>query len=224
MGWTNRSLTPVEIRRPSTLYSRSSQALWYDAERNKIYAFGGDNPILQRSAPPLSDSIQGLTPDDNGGGQWKEILGVVGEKPFPPNMHSTSSRMSTTDGKDAYYVGGVMSERTSPSVSAPEIAAIHNLGLVRFNFETTILTNSSSPALDFRFGALLNAPVYGSEDVLLFFGGGVKEAQVGFNIINIYDKKERKWYTQIANGDIPEPRHLFCAVGVQGKNRTSFEM
>lgn len=221
--WTNTSLTPVQTERPPGLYARSNQALWYDDERNIIYAFGGDN-LEEQSPPPPSDSIQGFTPDDNGGGHWTEVLGVVGRKPFPSNMHGTSSGMYTSDDKDAYYVGGNISERTSPSVSTPATEAFHNSGLLRLNFETIALTNSSSSGLTSDSGVLLNVPVYGSDGVLLNFGGGKENAAVGFNNINIFDKKERKWFSQIADGDIPRPRNYFCAVGVQGKNETSFEV
>lgn len=221
--WTNTSLTPVQTERPPALYARSNQALWYDEERNIIYAFGGDN-LEEQSPPPPSDSIRSFTPNGNGGGNWTEVLGVVGRKPFPSNMHGTSSGMYTSDDKDAYYVGGFISERTSPTSSTPETEAYHNPGLLRLNFETITLTNSSDSGLAFDFGVLLNAPVYGSDGVLLSFGGGKKNAVVGFNNIHIFDKKERKWFSQIADGDIPRPRNYFCAVGVQGKNETSFEM
>lgn len=203
------------------MYARSSQALWFDDERNVIYQFGGDNPLQNRFAPPPSDSIQGFTPDGVGGGHWTEIIGLVGEKPFPSDIHGTSSGMFTSDDKDAYYAGGFISERTSPSVPNGNH---QNFGLLRLNFETITLTNSSSFGLSFFRGGFLNVPVYGSRGVLLAFGGSSDKGAVGFNIINVFDKKEHKWYPQIAEGEIPRPRDLFCAVGVHGKEHKSFEM
>lgn len=207
------------------MYTRSTQALWYDDKQNIIYCFGGDNPIREQSPPPPTDSIQGFTPNDSGSGNWTEVLGVVSKKPFPSNIHGTSSGMFTSDDKNAYYVGGFISDLTSPSDSTPGAEAFHNSGLLKLNFEDTTLTNSSSLGLAFDFGVLLNVPSYGSKGVLLAFGGTInKKAAVGFNKIDIFDKKENKWFSQIAEGDIPNPRKLFCAVAVQGKNYTSFEM
>lgn len=202
------------------MYGRSSQALWSDENRNIIYCFGGDNPKQDRDAPAPSDSIQGFTPDGNGGGNWKEVLGFVGEKPFPSNIHGTSSGMFTSDGTDAYYNGGFISERTSPSVPTGEYP---NRGLLRLNFDAISLTNSSRLALPFYRGVFLNVPVYGSQGVLVAFGGSGVEP-MGFNVLNVFDKKEQKWYTQAAEGDIPRPRDLPCAVGVHEKEQKSFEM
>ena len=202
------------------MYARSSQALWFDNKRNTIYCFGGDNPLDEQSAPPLTDSIQGFTLDGNGGGHWKEVLGLVGEKPFPADIHGTSSGMYTSDDKNAYYTGGFISEKTSPSATQ----AYPNTGLLELNFENITLTNTTSLGLSFYRGAFLSVPVYGSQGVVLAFGGADEERAMGFNMIEIFDKKERKWYSQIAEGDIPRPRSLFCAVGVHGKEHTSFEM
>lgn len=220
VSWTNTSFTSVRTKRPPSLHARSSQALWYDDERNIIYAFGGDNPSQEQAAPPPTDSIQGFTPDGNGGGSWKEILGFVGEKPFPLNIHGTSSGMYTSDDKNAYYNGGFISSHTSPSVSTREYA---NLDLLRLNFETITLTSSSRLALPFYRGIFLNVPIYGSDGVLLAFGGS-GQGPMGLNVLNIFDKKEQKWYTQMAEGDIPQPRDLACAVGVHEKNNKTFEM
>lgn len=148
----------------------------------------------------------------------------MGEKPFPSNIHGTSSGMFTSDEKDAYYAGGFISERTSPS--GPAKSQI-NRGLLRLNFETITVTNSSSLGLPFFRGVFLNVPIYGSEGVLLALGGSDVRGDgvaVGLNVIDVFDKKEQKWYQQFAEGDIPHPRTLFCAVGVHGKEHTSFEM
>lgn len=219
--WTNASLTPIDTERPSGLYARCGQALWFDDEKNVMYQFGGDNPVQDRFAPPPSDSIQGFTPDGAGRGHWAEIIGLVGEKPFPSDIHSPSSGMFISDDQDAYYAGGFISERTSPSVPN---GYRQNFGLLRLNFETIELTNSTSSGLSFFAGGFLNVPFYGSHGVLLAFGGLGDEGAVGFNNISVFDKKEQKWYPQIAEGDIPRSRVRFCAVGVHGTEHKSFEM
>ena len=134
--------------------------------------------------------------------------------------------MFTNDDNNAYYLGGKISNKTSPTVSVQ----YQNTGLLQLNFDTLTLTNStdlglsSSSGLSSQAGVLLNVPVYGVNGVLVNFGGGDVKQRVGFNIINVFDKKEQKWYSQTAEGDIPRPRSLFCAVGVQGENHTSYEM
>lgn len=171
----------------------------------------------------LTDSIQKFTLDNKGGGKWTEVLGFVGEKPFPTEIDRTSSRMFTNDEKNAYSTGGFMADTTSPTRVGTQI----NSGLLILNFETVTLTNSSSLGLAFLGSVLLNVPIYGSQGVLLAFGGSNDDGAAGLNVINVFDKKEQKWYQQIAEGAegvIPRPRNLFCAVGVHGKEHTSFEM
>ena len=213
--WTNKSLTLIRTERPQTSYSRNSQALWFDSRKNIIYCFGGDN-AWDNTLLPL-DSFLGFTPDGNGGGNWTEVLGFVGEK-----IHGTSSGMITSDNNDAYYLGGWISPGTSPTVSMH----YSNIGLLQLNFATFTLTNSSELGFPFLGGVLLNVPIYGANGVLITFGGNNQDQDqiVNFNKINVFDKKEQKWYSQIAEGDIPRPRMWFCAVGVHGKGHTSYEM
>lgn len=212
--------------RPSGLNSFNLEALWFDDQRNVIYCFGGDNDFM--TYKNSSDCIQSFTPDDKGGGEWMEILGPVGKKPFPSDIHGVSNGKFTSDTNEAYYLGGNVGERSSPSGMEN---TYYNFGMLKLNFENLTFTNSSylelSDPLKPNFGyggVLLNVPIYGSEGVLLDFGGGRDEFFEGFNRINIFDKNQNKWYYQIADGDLPRPRSHFCAVGVHEKNYTSFEM
>ena len=59
---------------------------------------------------------------------------------------------------------------------------------------------------------------------LFMLGGGNRAHPVGFTNISIYDKTERKWYSQLASGQVPDPRAEFCIVGIQGQKSSSFEM
>lgn len=220
--WTNTSLTSIHTERPSGLFSLSSEALWFDDKRNVIYSFGGDN--LDMYYKNLFDLIQSFTLDGKGSGEWIETVGRVGKTPFPSDIHSPSSGMFTNDVDDAYYLGGWISfGKTSFGPGDHH----NNTDLLKFNFESLTITTLESPDLMIDYGALVNVPIYGPNGVLLAFGG--KNGQtyrfgVGFNNINVFDKKEGKWYSQIAEGDIPLPRVWFCAVGVHDKRRTSFEM
>lgn len=204
--------------------SLSGQALWVDDEKNVMYCFGGDNPESEVNDPPPSDSIWGFTPNGNGGGQWTEILGLSSEQPFPSDIHGTSSGMFVSDDHTAYYLGGFISSRTSPSTSVSVSNQFNNTGLLTLDFETLTLKNSSELGRPWRGGALLNVPIYGSDGVLVAIGGGSLEKGAGFDNIYVFDKKEHRWHTQIAEEDLPRPRFNFCAVGVHGKGYTNFEM
>lgn len=201
------------------MYGWDSQALWFDDGRNKIFRFGGDNNGIEYQV--LSDSIQGFAPDGKGSGEWTQVLGPGGIKPFPSDIHSTSSGMFTSDDNSAYYVGGFISKTTSPRASN-EFA---NSGLLELNFEQITLTNSSSivGAQSYR-GDLIDVPIYGSNGVLIAVGVGDLTGGNGFESVVVFDKKERRWFSQTTEGDIPRPRPLFCAVGVRGSKNTSFEM
>lgn len=203
------------------MYPLNSEALWFDDKRNIIYTFGGDNSDIEDYVS-LSDTMWGFTPNDKGGGGWAEVLGPVGHKPFPSDLHGTTSGMFIGDDNDGYYLGGYISKTTT--LNGPD-NFYNNTGLLKFNFESLTITNSSGPDLMFDFGALVNVPIYDPNGVLLAFGGlNDQKSEIGFNNINIFDKKDHKWYSQTAEGDIPQPRSLFCAVGAHGKEGTSFEM
>ena len=190
-----------------------------DDKRDIVYCFGGDISFVNNGPPP-PESIWNFTPNGKGGGNWTEAIGIDGAKSFPPGIIRPSAGAASSDDDDAYYLGGFISERTSTTVSSIS----DNTGLLRFGFENQTLMNSSELGLPFTPGALLNIPIYGSNGVLVALGGGDESHYVSFNNITVYDKKEQKWYSQIAEGEIPQPRSYFCAVGVQGKGRTSFEM
>ncbi len=113
----------------------------------------------KENIPGPFDALWGFTPDGNGGGTWREVLGLVGEKPFPSDIHSAAFGMSASDNNDGYYLRGFISERTSPLVSHSR----SNSGLLRLNFATLTLTNSSELSLPVENGALLNVPVFGSK-------------------------------------------------------------
>lgn len=215
--WTNASLDLVRTERPQSFETVSSPALWFDNGANWIYRFGGT--YLTRVAPP-SESIWRFEPNGDGSGNWTEIIGLVGAKPFPPGILGARDGLFTSDNSDAYFIGGHIGPSTSPL--AP--VEFYNTGLLRFNFKTLTLTNSSELGSPLLGGALLNVPNYGSNGILIQLGGLDNDQRVGLNNISVFDKNEQKWYSQIAEGDIPQPRSLFCAAGVQGTANATFEM
>lgn len=214
--WTNASLKLVRTERPRISATVSSPALWFDNGANWIYRFGGT--YVTRVDPP-SESIWRFEPNGDGSGNWTEIIGLVA-KPFPPGILGTRDGIFTSDNSDAYFISGHIGPTTSPMASVE----FYNTGLLRFNFKTLTLTNSSELGSPILGGALLNVPIYGPNGILIKLGGLDNDQRVGFNNISVFDKNGQKWYSQIAEGDIPQPRTLFCAVGVQGKAHATFEM
>lgn len=82
-------------------------------------------------------------------------------------------------------------------------------GLLSFDFADQTIPNSSDGGYvrDFTHpGTMINIPNYGSRGILMFLGGGNSNHIRSFNNITIYDKGEKKWYSQVATGDTPRPR------------------
>lgn len=142
--------------------------------------------------------------------------------------------MSASDGNRAYYLGGFYSGETSPSSSAMQAGdRIPSPGLLIFDFHTLTLTNSSdsgylaprvSTRPDWPPGAMINISTYGDDGILVILPSGRDRQDFAFNNITLYDKKNKNWYSQTTSGDIPQARSYFCAVGVGGDDKNTFEM
>lgn len=223
--WTNATLKMIQTERPSDSPPLDDEVLWYDNKHNTIYCFGGFKSFATKAlddlkAPP--DSIWGFKPDGEGSGTWHQVLGPI-SKPFPSDIHRITYGMSASDGSRAYYLGGFGSWVTSPGM--PQ-SGISPPGLLMFDFETLTITNSSDDGYipSQTPGAMINIPIYGENGVLAILPKFDERKNVGFNNITFYDKKNKKRYTQVASGDIPEPRSNFCAVGIEGDEKPYFEM
>lgn len=220
--WTNSSLDLTRTERPSQLSSLNSEALWFDDERKIVYSFGGiqsDATDYLRSLDAPSPSIGKFTPDGQGGGFWNEAVGLVGS-PFPQGITAQSNGATVSDGSTAYALGGwTRSDNYLRKLWTP--------GLLSFDMADQTITNSSDGGYvqDYTHpGTMINIPNYGSRGILIVLGGGNYNHIRGFNNITIYDKGEQKWYYQVATGDIPRPRAFHCAVGIQSRGGSSFEM
>ena len=235
--WTNSTLDLVQTTRPSDAVALVSESLWFDEQQNSIYCFGGlksyANEVLNSLAPPV-ESIWGFKQNDNGSAAWYQVIGPVSTTPFPPNVHRIARGMSASDGNRAYYLGGFYSGVTSPSTSDVYSGdRIASPGLLMFDFNTYTITNSSdggylssqiTKAGDWPPGAMINIPAYGDDGILVVLPSGRDRQDFAFNNITLYDKQNQKWYSQITSGDIPQPRSNFCAAGVEGDGKNSFEM
>ncbi len=140
--------------------------------------------------------------------------------PFPQGITAQSNGATVGDGSTAYALGGwTRSDNYLRKLWAP--------GLLSFDMADQTITNSSDGGYvqDYTHpGTMINIPNYGSRGILIVLGGGNYNHIRGFNNITIYDKGEQKWYYQVATGDIPRPRAFHCAVGIQSRGGSSFEM
>ena len=230
--WTNSTTSIVQTTRPSDAVALLSESLWFDEKQNSIYCFGGF-----RSSPttiPPVESIWGFKHNDEGSAAWYQVVGPVSTIPFASNVHRMARGMSASDGNRAYYLGGFFNGETSPSSSDMDLRdRIPSPGLLMFDFDTLTITNSSdggflTPQIPgsvvWPGGAMINIPTYGDDGILVVLPSGRDRHDFAFNNITLYDKRNKKWLSQIATGDIPQPRSHFCAAGVEGDKGNSFEM
>lgn len=194
--------------------------LWLDKQTQVIYRFGGlqqDGFISDNTTS--FESIWGFQTDAGNSAAWIEVIGPASAKSFPRDILGTSMGVFCSDDRTGYYLGGFISNSTSSRAST----FFWNSGLLRFDFETLTLTNSSELGFKTDPDALVNVPTFG---VLIALGGGVTPGMAPYNLdlINIWDKANQKWHFQVAEGDIPSPRGYYCAVGVQGNGDDNFEM
>lgn len=121
--------------------------------------------------------------------------------PFPQGITAQSNAATMSDGSTAYVVGRWTRDDHLAKQWAP--------GLLSFDFADQTITNSSDGGYfrDFTHpGTMINIPNYGSLEILMVLGGGNSNHIRSFNKITIYDKGEKKWYSQVAIGDTPRPR------------------
>ena len=230
--WTNSTVATTALVRPPSAVAFNSQTLWWNEKNGTIYCFGGENSGYHSSMTTPQESIWGLCPDDHGGGDWTEYVGPTSVTPFPQGILRPSNGFYGDDGENGYYFGGDIDRSSSPSITLPWGQAIFAPGLLTFNFNSLVLTNDTNVATHVDSsssaapGRMVHAPSFGNAGILVALGGGSGRIEAGgpFNNISIFDLKSKTWYYQTATGTIPSPRSKFCAVGVQEKDMSSFEM
>lgn len=231
-NWSRSNLVLTRTERPATALPLSGQALWYDQKHNLIYCFGGFTTFALDSYDKTPfESMWAFTPDGRGISDWKEVLGPTGANVFPSDIIRPYYGGFCSDETYGYYIGGYVSSRSTRSLQ--NVTEIMSHGLLKFNFGDLKITNTSdgdygrSRSRDDIAGSgkLVNVPTFGTEGIVVVLGEGDSTRVISFNNITIYDKTEQKWYSQLAFGDLPEPRSDFCVVGIQGTTESeSFEM
>ena len=235
--WTNSSLKIVSTGRPDNSQPMDFESLWWSEKDNTIYSFGGERFAVDVTLP---ESIWGLIPDGRGGGRWIEKLGPTSDKPFPSHILRPAAGASAFDSDGAYYLGGFASTGTSNAVNLEFGITRPVPGLLTFDFSSQTLKNSTNDGDYFASvyrddswspsGYMLNVPSFGTRGILLLMGGksgkGSTDISRGgdFNNLTIFDIEGQKWYSQTASGSIPDPKSLFCAVGNQGGDNSTYEM
>ena len=228
----NSTVATTTIVRPPSATAFNSQTLWWDEKNGTIYCFGGENSGYHNSMATPQESIWGLSPDDHGGGNWTEYVGPTSQTPFPQGILRPTGGFNGDDGENGYYFGGHVDRSSSPSITLPWGQTVFTPGLLTFNFDSLMLTNNTNVATHIEGGSsaasgrMVHAPSFGKAGILVALGGGAGPIEAGgaFNNISIFDLESKTWYYQAATGTIPSPRSSFCAVGVQEKTKSSFEM
>ena len=226
--WTNSSVTLIRTVRPSDSLALNSASLWHDEKRDTIYCFGGNIGGLGRVAVP-PDSIWGFKPNGRGGGDWYQVLGPTSAPPFPQNIHRISTGTYAYDSHSAYYLGGFASSETSEFYESDRFPSP---GLLTFDFDTLLMTNSSDGGYitavwggnHYNRAAMINIPTFDDNNLLIILPSGRDQLDFAFNNVTLFDKKNKKWYSQLTSGDIPKLRSYFCAVGIQEEGNFNFEM
>ncbi|KAI9875031.1 MAG: hypothetical protein M1830_009003 [Pleopsidium flavum] len=233
--WTNTSLTFVTTPRPAASLAENYQTLWWSKRDSSIYCFGGEVSFAGDGADRVTpqNSIWMFSPNDQGGGDWQAALGHTSDRPFPPNITRPASGASAASSENGYYLGGYASFGTDPNVNLPLNVKQPLPGLLSFDFETSMWNNTSDGGFT-ASSALINArppsgamqfvPAFGVDGILLVMGGASSQRTNPFNNITTYDIHGQAWHSQLATGDIPDPRDHFCAVGVQSNENNTYEI
>ena len=230
-NWSNSSLVLTRTKRPANATPLSGQALWFDEKRNLIYCFGGFRTYLDSYDPTPFESMWAFTPDGKGTGSWEEVLGPTGTDTFPSDIKRPFYGGFYSESSYGYYVGGYKSSRSTQSMDSNTAVISH--GLLKFDFGDLKITNTSDGdygrSRSFEnvagSGKVVNVPTYGAGGIIILLGEGDLNNVMSFNNITIYDKTAQNWYSQLASGDLPEPRSDFCIVGIQGTIESgNFEM
>ena len=126
--------------------------------------------MLSLTAWSSIDSIWGFKLNGRGSGTWFEVLGPT-SIPFPYDIHGVSGGLSAYESTSAYHLGGFASWETSQYYPKEEGRVLPS-GLLKFNFSTLEMTNSSDYQ-PISNGAMFNIPSYNDNDLLIVLPVGL---------------------------------------------------
>ncbi|APA12662.1 hypothetical protein SS1G_03685 [Sclerotinia sclerotiorum 1980 UF-70] len=216
--------------------------MWYDPVEKSIFRFGGwsyySPPVAVYSSPVSDEGNVNWTVKYTGGiHQSSSVASFSG-------FTSASYALWVATPTSYYSLGGNMVGSTDPGLVGLGNNSVPMTGMVEYNFEKGLWTNSSSTDYGGTVfgghsgfgsgGEGLYVPIFGQEGILVFLGGDAPFTQailskgsnpVPMNQITIYDIQSRKFYLQSAGGDsIPFPRANFCAVGAGSSDNSTWEI
>ncbi|KAH7114323.1 hypothetical protein B0J11DRAFT_511060 [Dendryphion nanum] len=151
---------------------------------------------------------------------WTTVLGHNTSPAFPVDINRATIGISASDHIGAYYLGAENSFTSTASTERYRIRLNNIPGIIRFNFETLRLSNSTNDGGHFASqysepnttyyapGAMFNAP-FGPNGILIFVGGVTAPKLSndhfgsGWENVFILDKSSNTSYYQQTTGDIP---------------------
>ncbi|KAK3346131.1 hypothetical protein B0T25DRAFT_551145 [Lasiosphaeria hispida] len=218
LPWTNTTAAPFHpIPRPAARHGMNLETVWAASDASGYFAWGGSVPPKSPSPPPQPGPppLWKFTVDDTGGGTWDTVVAGGGN-------FSAFGTTGVAQSRDTGFVlGGV-----------PE-------GLVRFNMTARAWGREGGfvapPLGKWEGGSLTFGDGFGGGGVLVPLGGFLSSNGTGddvgpgtnylvFSNVSVFDVAEKKWYWQVASGEVPEPRQGGCAVGVREPGEKSFEI
>ena len=209
------------------------EALWRAPDNQSFYAWGGAVSRFQANTDERNRP----------NGLWQFKSNSWSQVPLNsgsgfPSLSRPAGGMSAFGNGWAYYLGGYNAEVNTSSNGpfTPEN------GLIKYNMTSNTWSNATALGYDYDgtafFGGLHYIPTFGSEGLLIAFGGEISSPTtwsddgVNFQVfsnVSIYDPAGLgKWYSQQAtgysgSGDIPVTSDMFCVIGAQGNGNT-YEM
>lgn len=178
------------------------------------------NPFKPQYVEARSPTLQALSMR-NGPTTWFTILGNDTTPPFPSSITGSSNGAYCFDKNTGFYLGGSISFWSSLKVNNYSSGLINTPGIVRFDFGTQRLVNSTDdggyfasryPSLNessfFAPGRLIDVP-FGPNGTLISFGGGGEPEGSGNHLgsgwknIFILSKATNDSYVQTTAGEVP---------------------
>ena len=219
---------PLALINKGDCPSLNGVRFWYDQNRTRTYAYGGEwsqlHPWLGPATVPPNDLWSYLPLDPGPGGSWQKI-DTTSNGGWQHMSRVAGGGVAAGDGV-GYGLGGYTSSWTDRSNS--DLGGIYKpaSGLKIWNITSnTCSTNSALGYGDngtFTLGGLIHADNWGPEGLLFAFGGQTSttldtfvdgEEYRDMRNISIFEPVAGRWYYQTATGDVPTVRDSFCTVG-----------
>ncbi|KAF2994161.1 hypothetical protein E8E13_000671 [Curvularia kusanoi] len=190
--------------------------LWPDRTNKLFYLFGGE--YNNGTIPAFNQQLWFY---DTINKSWNQTnLATRGDKVAWPARGAGT----VDDDGQGYYYGGYLSRETMPKWDGDPLRLN---SLLTYDMTTRTWLNYSDSGLG-RAEGTLHYISAGKRGSLIYFGG-VEDSTVGraysnMSEIRVFDIDSRRWYTQVADGDVPQMRRGFCAGLTWAADRSSYNI